>query len=123
MAKESQLYAFELSGFWMDIGQPKDFLTGTFTYPIKFNIFLLGAFFTKLNVLAGMCLYLNSLRQKGSNALYTKSADNTDTSSIVGNVLVDPTAKIGNGCRIGPNVTIGPNCIIEDGNFCVKFIV
>lgn len=28
MAKEQQLYAFELSGFWMDIGQPKDFLTG-----------------------------------------------------------------------------------------------
>lgn len=28
MAKEKELYAFELSGFWMDIGQPKDFLTG-----------------------------------------------------------------------------------------------
>lgn len=28
MAKQQQLYAFELSGFWMDIGQPKDFLTG-----------------------------------------------------------------------------------------------
>lgn len=28
MAKDSDLYAFELSGFWMDVGQPKDFLTG-----------------------------------------------------------------------------------------------
>lgn len=28
MAQENQLYAFELSGFWMDVGQPKDFLTG-----------------------------------------------------------------------------------------------
>lgn len=28
MSKDRQLYAFELSGFWMDIGQPKDFLTG-----------------------------------------------------------------------------------------------
>lgn len=28
MAKEGQLYAMELQGFWMDIGQPKDFLTG-----------------------------------------------------------------------------------------------
>lgn len=73
------------------------------------------------NVLVGMCLYLTSLRQKGSNALYTKSADKaSDTSSIVGNVLVDPTAKIGNGCRIGPNVTVGPNCIIEDGNFILE---
>lgn len=31
MAKERQLFAFELAGFWMDIGQPKDFLTGTCT--------------------------------------------------------------------------------------------
>lgn len=63
-----------------------------------------------------MCLYLNSLRQKGSTMLYTKPADKASgDSTIVGNVLVDPSAKIGVGCRIGPNVTIGPNCIIEDG--------
>lgn len=29
MAQEGQLYAMELQGFWMDVGQPKDFLTGT----------------------------------------------------------------------------------------------
>lgn len=28
MAKEKQLYALELQGFWMDVGQPRDFLTG-----------------------------------------------------------------------------------------------
>ena len=28
MAKEGELYAMELSGYWMDVGQPKDFLTG-----------------------------------------------------------------------------------------------
>ncbi|KAJ8671029.1 hypothetical protein QAD02_002288 [Eretmocerus hayati] len=28
MARECELYAMELSGFWMDVGQPKDFLTG-----------------------------------------------------------------------------------------------
>jgi len=37
----------------------------------------------------------------------------------VGNVLVDPTARIGQGCRIGPNVTVGPGVVIEDG-VCVK---
>ncbi|XP_017483600.1 PREDICTED: mannose-1-phosphate guanyltransferase beta [Rhagoletis zephyria] len=87
MANESQLYAMELPGFWMDIGQPKDFLTG-------------------------MCLYLTSLRQKQSMQLYTGPG-------VVGNVLVDPTAKIGEGCRIGPNVTIGPEVVIEDG-VCIK---
>lgn len=87
MAALEELYAFELSGFWMDIGQPKDFLTG-------------------------MCLYLTSLRQKNPQQLATGN-------HIVGNVLIDPTAKIGTGCRIGPNVTIGPNVIIEDGA-CIK---
>lgn len=28
MSQESELYAMELEGFWMDVGQPKDFLTG-----------------------------------------------------------------------------------------------
>lgn len=28
MAEDQQLYAMELDGFWMDVGQPKDFLKG-----------------------------------------------------------------------------------------------
>lgn len=87
MASDNQLYAFELENFWMDIGQPKDFLTG-------------------------MCLYLKYLRQKEPGKLSTGP-------SIVGNVIVDPTAKIGNNCKIGPNVTVGPGVIIEDG-VCIK---
>ena len=74
-------------GFWMDVGQPADFLTG-------------------------MCLYLNSLAQKQSPMLSTGPG-------IVGNVIVDPTARIGANCRIGPNVTIGPGVVIEDG-VCIK---
>eukprot|EP00061_Rhincodon_typus_P018111 g47139.t1 len=45
MAQEGQLYAMELQGFWMDIGQPKDFLTG-------------------------MCMYLHSLRHKAPDRLH-----------------------------------------------------
>ena len=56
-----------------------------------------------------MCLYLTSLRQRDPSQLY-------DGPGVVGNVLVDPSAKIGVGCQIGPNVTIGPDVIIEDGN-------
>jgi mannose-1-phosphate guanylyltransferase len=59
-----------------------------------------------------MCLYLTSLRQNNAAALHFGPG-------IVGNVLVDPTAKIGHGCRIGPNVTVGPGVVIEDG-VCVK---
>lgn len=53
-------------------------------------------------------MYLNNLRHKNPDKLHTGPG-------IVGNVLVDPKAQIGEGCRIGPNVTIGPDVIIEDG--------
>jgi mannose-1-phosphate guanylyltransferase len=45
MSGEDQLYALELQGFWMDVGQPKDYLTG-------------------------MCLYLESLRKKQPERLH-----------------------------------------------------
>ena len=45
MSNESQLFALELQGFWMDVGQPKDYLTG-------------------------MCLYLESLRKKSPEMLH-----------------------------------------------------
>lgn len=32
MAADNDLYAFVLRGFWMDIGQPKDFLHGVRLY-------------------------------------------------------------------------------------------
>lgn len=87
MAKEGQLYAMELQGFWMDIGQPKDFLTG-------------------------MCLFLQSLRQKHPERLYSGPG-------VVGNVLVDPSARIGQNCSIGPNVSLGPGVVVEDG-VCIR---
>jgi mannose-1-phosphate guanylyltransferase len=85
MAKDNKLHAFELDGYWMDVGQPKDFLTGT-------------------------CLYLSNLAHRQPQSLASPNLP-----YVHGNVLVDPSAKIGEGCRIGPNVTIGPNVVIGDG--------
>ena len=86
IVKDGQLHSFDLDGFWMDVGQPKDFLSGT-------------------------CLYLSSLTKKNSKLL----ASPHEPHIYGGNVLVDPSAKIGKNCRIGPNVTIGPNVVIGDG--------
>ena len=86
MCADGQLHSFDLEGYWMDVGQPKDFLSGT-------------------------CLYLSSLQKKNSKLL-------TPTSEPFvhgGNVMIDPSAKIGRNCRIGPNVTIGPNVVVGDG--------
>ena len=86
MTKDGQLHSFDLEGFWMDVGQPKDFLTGT-------------------------CLYLSSLAKRGSKEL----TSNSEPYIHGGNVMIDPTAKIGKNCKIGPNVVIGPGCVIGDG--------
>ena len=83
---DKQLHSFDLEGFWMDVGQPKDFLSGT-------------------------CLYLSSLTKKNS----PKLASPSEKYVYGGNVLVDPSVQIGDHCRIGPNVTIGPNVKIGDG--------
>jgi mannose-1-phosphate guanylyltransferase len=86
IVKEGQLHSFDLEGFWMDVGQPKDFLSGT-------------------------CLYLSSLTKKGSKLL----ANTSEPYIHGGNVMIDPSATIGKNCKIGPNVTIGPNVVIGDG--------
>lgn len=41
MAQDQQLFAMELDGFWMDVGQPKDFLKGSY---ILFYLFFLWFF-------------------------------------------------------------------------------
>jgi mannose-1-phosphate guanylyltransferase len=83
IAADKSLYAMVLPGFWMDIGQPRDYITG-------------------------LRLYLESLKKNSSPKLSTGS-------HIVGNVLVDESAKIGEGCLIGPDVAIGAGCVIESG--------
>ncbi|KAF8396284.1 hypothetical protein HHK36_017899 [Tetracentron sinense] len=67
----------------MDIGHPRDYITG-------------------------LRLYLDSLRKKSSSKVATGS-------HIVGNVLVDESAVIREGCRIGPDVVVGPGCVVESG--------
>ncbi|KAI5064157.1 hypothetical protein GOP47_0020827 [Adiantum capillus-veneris] len=83
IAQENKLFAMVLPGFWMDVGQPKDYITG-------------------------LRLYLDSLRKNHPEKLI-KGAN------VVGNVLVDESALIGEGCLIGPDVCIGQNCVIEAG--------
>lgn len=87
VAADQQLHAFDLQGFWMDVGQPKDYLSGT-------------------------CLYLSHLTATHSPLL----TDPTKNRWVYGgNVLVDPTAEIDPTALIGPNVVIGPGVKIGPG--------
>lgn len=91
LVEQKSLYSFDLKGFWMDVGQPKDFLAGT-------------------------VLYLNSLSKRNPEKLATGS-------NIVGNVMVDPTAKISLSAKVGPDVVIGPGVVIGDGVRITRSVV
>lgn len=88
VAAQRQLYCMELPGFWMDVGQPKDYLRGNH-------------------------LFLNALQSSNPKGLVSQGqfAD----VKINGNVLIHSSAKIGKGCVIGPDVVVGKNCVVGDG--------
>ncbi|ORY81241.1 mannose-1-phosphate guanylyltransferase [Leucosporidium creatinivorum] len=87
MVADRQLHSFDLQGFWMDIGQPKDFLAGT-------------------------CLYLSHLTQQKSPLLSYPAANPW---VYQGNVLIDPTAVVDPSAVVGPNVVLGPGVVVGKG--------
>lgn len=94
MVADNQLHAMTLEGFWMDVGQPRDFL-------------------------AGMYLYLNSLAMKNADCLSKKDGI-VGNVLIADGAKIGEDCKIGPNVTIGPNVVIGDgvrlrNCVIMDG--------
>merc|ERR1712000_373004 len=89
MAEAGELFAMDLEGFWMDVGQPGDYLVG-------------------------MGMHLESLKQHQSESLYQKK--DGDDFEVIQPVLIHPSAKIGRGCVLGPDVSIAKDCVIGDGN-------
>ncbi|KAJ8747135.1 hypothetical protein K2173_001692 [Erythroxylum novogranatense] len=94
IAAEKQLYAMVLPGFWMDIGQPKDYISG-------------------------LRLYLDSLR-KGSSPYLASGAHIignvlVDESAVIGDgCLIGPDVAIGPGCVIEPGVRLS-RCSVMRG--------
>lgn len=94
MARDGQLYAFELQGFWMDVGQPRDFLTG-------------------------MCLYLKSLRQKSPDMLRTGDGFVGNvlvhpTAKIGADCQIGPNVTIGPGVIIEDGVCIKRSTVLKN---------
>jgi len=108
MAAEGKLFMMTLKGYWMDIGQPKDYLIG-------------------------QALHLEDLR--GSQSQGTHHGKTMDVSEggetfastptnqlasgkrckIIGNVVIHQSANISTSCVLGPNVVIGAKVIIGNG--------
>lgn len=80
MAHDKELYCMALEGFWMDVGQPKDYLTG-------------------------MCLYLKSLRQKDPERL-AKGENIIGDVLLDESVKIGRGCLIGPNVAVGKNVVI-----------------
>jgi len=99
MAGEGQLYAMPLQGYWMDIGQPRDYITG-------------------------MCMHLASLRRRSPHLLAAAAAPAAAAAAgggnVRGDVLIHASASVSPLAVVGPNAVIGPNCVVEDGARIVR---
>jgi len=80
MAEAGELFSMELKGFWMDVGQPKDYLTG-------------------------MCLYLTWLNNTDKGQL-TQGPGIIEPVLIHPTAKVGPGCVLGPHVSIGPNVVI-----------------
>lgn len=94
IAAEKSLFAMVLPGFWMDIGQPRDY-----------NI--------------GLRLYLDSLRKRSpemlaSGASILGNVIVSDSAKIGEGCLIGPDVSIGEGCTIEPGVRLS-RCTVMRG--------
>ena len=95
MASDEQLYAMTLGGYWMDIGQPRDYITG-------------------------MCLHLNSLRKKSPASLAPSGPGIKGDVMIHPTANVSPGAVLGPNVVVGPYCTVEDGarlvrCTLLDG--------
>ena len=94
MAEQEQIYQMILPGYWMDIGQPKDYLSG-------------------------QRLHLDSMDKS-----LLASGDNIKGSVLIDSTAeVDPSSVIGPHVSIGPGCKVGPGCRIKDSTLLAGSVV
>jgi mannose-1-phosphate guanylyltransferase len=108
MALDCQLHAIPLIGFWADVGQPKDFLSGSTLYLESQNI-------------KGTGILASDSFVKG-NVLIHPSAKIGDGCKIGPNVVIGPNVHIGSGVRLH-NCVIMAGAIIKDCAWVRRSIV
>jgi mannose-1-phosphate guanylyltransferase len=86
MVRDDQLHAMELPGFWMDVGQPKDYLIG------------LGLYLNSLTTLNPEMLSQHPSVQ--GPVLIDPSVQIGEGCKIGPNVSLGPGVKIGDGVRL-----------------------
>ncbi|KAM0688244.1 hypothetical protein COBT_000504 [Conglomerata obtusa] len=118
LARENELCAFDLTGYWMDIGQPKDYIEGV-------RLYLLHAYipFGDRVEWGTSNFYRSQFNNVSIESLIDKKTKdninfyefNSESLIDIENSLIDKSVQIGTGSVIGPNVVIGKN--VKIGKF------
>lgn len=103
LAKEGKLYSLPLEGFWMDIGQPKDFLKGSMFY---------------LENLSKDKLFSNnnSNFKINGNVLVDETCQIEEDCVLGPNVVLGKNVKINKGTRIKNSIVLD-NTIIKEYSY------
>jgi len=93
MADEGKLFAMPLKGYWADIGQPKDYLTG-------------------------MCMHLASLRKRSPGALASGPNIKGDvmihpTASVAAGAVLGPNVVVGPGCVVEDGARVKRSTLLQ----------
>ena len=94
IAAEGKLHAMVLPGFWMDIGQPRDYITGLRLYLDSLRKRALGCLSSGPHVLGNVLIH--------------------ETAIIGDDCLIGPDVAIGPGCVVGPGVRLS-RCTVMTG--------
>ena len=95
MADDEQLHAFDLEGFWMDVGQPKDYLTG------------LGLYLSSQASQGRLCAQASGYTIRGNVLIHP-------TASVGAGCVIGPNVTVGPNVRIADGVRISRTAIFED---------
>jgi len=86
MASDEKIFQMVLPGYWMDIGQPKDYLSGQTLHLSSLNDLKLGGLASGDNIVGNVMVH--------------------ETASVDPSAQVGPNVVIGPGCKVGPGSKI-----------------
>ena len=108
MAEEKKLFSMTLQGFWMDIGQPKDYITGTALY---------------LRSLARHSPHLLAQGESFIGPVLVDPSAKIGAGALIGpHVVIGPDCVIGEGVRL-QNSTVLAGCVIKSHSWISQSII
>lgn len=127
MAAQRQLHVFDLRGFWMDIGQPADYIKGQGLYlqhHQKKNLAVCGSFSAGDNVVIGRNVRMGENVQICNSTIFDNAEIGNNVvirDSIVGwNATIEDDVRIDNCCVLGYAASVKRATVLDAAKILPK---